>query len=52
MLGNGKFKKTVASTLSEIRGLLPLAEEGILEEVRESSIGVTWKPRNLNALLC
>ncbi|KAL0941368.1 alanine racemase [Colletotrichum truncatum] len=34
MLGNGKFKKAVASTLSEIRGLLPLAEEGILEEVR------------------
>ncbi|KAK2016939.1 alanine racemase [Colletotrichum eremochloae] len=33
MLGNGKFKKTVASTLSEIRGLLPLAEEGILDEV-------------------
>ncbi|KAK2033586.1 alanine racemase domain-containing protein [Colletotrichum zoysiae] len=33
MLGNGKFKKTVASTLSEIRGLLPLAEEGNLDEV-------------------
>ncbi|KAF4840885.1 D-serine dehydratase [Colletotrichum siamense] len=33
MLGNGKFNKTVASTLSEIRGLLPLAKEGILEEV-------------------
>ncbi|WQF82090.1 Putative alanine racemase, D-serine dehydratase-like domain, PLP-binding barrel [Colletotrichum destructivum] len=33
MLGNGKFKKTVASTLSEIRGLLPLAKEGILDEV-------------------
>ncbi|EXF79262.1 alanine racemase domain-containing protein [Colletotrichum fioriniae PJ7] len=33
MLGNGKYKRVVASTLSEIRGLLPLAEEGILEEV-------------------
>ncbi|KAJ0161875.1 D-serine dehydratase [Colletotrichum tanaceti] len=33
MLGNGKFRKTVASTLSEIRGLLPLAKEGILDEV-------------------
>ncbi|KAF9878818.1 hypothetical protein CkaCkLH20_03718 [Colletotrichum karsti] len=33
MLGNGKFNKTVASTLSEIRGLLPLAKEGVLEEV-------------------
>ncbi|KAK2052672.1 alanine racemase domain-containing protein [Colletotrichum caudatum] len=33
MLGNGKFKKAVASTLSEIRGLLPLAEEGNLDEV-------------------
>lgn len=33
MLGNGKFNKTVASTLSEIRGLVPLAEEGVLEEV-------------------
>ncbi|KAF6822285.1 alanine racemase [Colletotrichum musicola] len=33
MLGNGKHRKTVASTLSEIRGLLPLAEEGILDEI-------------------
>ncbi|KAK1622508.1 alanine racemase domain-containing protein [Colletotrichum phormii] len=33
MLGNGKYKRAVASTLSEIRGLLPLGEEGILEEV-------------------
>ncbi|OLN87230.1 D-serine dehydratase 2 [Colletotrichum chlorophyti] len=33
MLGDGKFRRTVASTLSEIRGLLPLAEEGIVEEV-------------------
>ncbi|GKT56672.1 alanine racemase [Colletotrichum tofieldiae] len=39
MLGNGKFKKTVASTLSEIRGLLPLAEEGavpFLSDLRKS----------------
>ncbi|GJD04259.1 alanine racemase [Colletotrichum higginsianum] len=34
MLGDGKFKKTVASTLSEIRGLLPLAKEGILDEAQ------------------
>ncbi|KAF6817832.1 alanine racemase [Colletotrichum sojae] len=33
MLGNGKHRKTVASTLSEIRGLLPLAKEGILDEI-------------------
>lgn len=33
MLGNGKYRKTVASTLSEIRGLLPLVEEGILDEI-------------------
>lgn len=34
MLGNGRYKKIVASTLCEIRGCLPLVKEGILEEVR------------------
>jgi hypothetical protein len=33
MLANGRYKKIVASTLSEIRGCLPLVKEGILEEV-------------------
>ncbi|KAI9739329.1 MAG: hypothetical protein M1834_007542 [Cirrosporium novae-zelandiae] len=33
MLGNGAHKKAVASTLREIRGLLPLVEEGNLEEI-------------------
>lgn len=33
MLGNGRYKKIVASTLCEIRGCLPLVKEGILEEV-------------------
>lgn len=37
MLGDGKHKKIVASTLAEIRGVLPLVEEGVLEEV--SNIG-------------
>ncbi|OAA64746.1 alanine racemase domain-containing protein [Niveomyces insectorum RCEF 264] len=32
MLGN-KYKKIVASTLAEIRGIVPLAEEGVIEEV-------------------
>ncbi len=32
MLG-GKYRKIVASTLAEIRGVLPLVEEGLLEEV-------------------
>lgn len=32
MLGNGRYKKIVASTLCEIRGCLPLVKEGILEE--------------------
>ncbi|KAJ2900249.1 hypothetical protein MKZ38_002531 [Zalerion maritima] len=31
--GNGKHKTVVASTLAEIRGLVPLAREGIVEEV-------------------
>jgi len=33
MLGNGKHRKTVASTVCEIRGMLPLVHEGILDEV-------------------
>jgi hypothetical protein len=33
MLGNGTHRRIVASTLCEIRGALPLAEEGILDEV-------------------
>ncbi|KAH3184071.1 hypothetical protein KXW84_004407 [Aspergillus fumigatus] len=32
MLGNGTHRRIVASTLCEIRGALPLAEEGILDE--------------------
>lgn len=33
MLGEGKYKSIVASTLAEIRGVLPLVEEDVLEEV-------------------
>lgn len=33
MLANGKYRKIVASTLSEIRGCLPLVKEGVLDEV-------------------
>lgn len=33
MLGNGKYRSIVASTLAEIRGALPLVQEGILDEV-------------------
>ncbi|PYI12001.1 hypothetical protein BO78DRAFT_357424 [Aspergillus sclerotiicarbonarius CBS 121057] len=32
MLANGTHRRIVASTLSELRGILPLAEEGILDE--------------------
>ncbi|RAK96981.1 D-serine ammonia-lyase DSD1 [Aspergillus ibericus CBS 121593] len=32
MLANGTHRRIVASTLSELRGVLPLAEEGILDE--------------------
>ncbi|KAE8355061.1 putative serine dehydratase domain-containing protein [Aspergillus coremiiformis] len=32
MLGNGQHRKIVASTLCEIRGAIPLAKEGILDE--------------------
>jgi D-serine ammonia-lyase len=37
MLGNGKYRSVVASTLAEIRGLLPLVKEGQLDEVGHSS---------------
>lgn len=33
MLGNGKYRKAITSTVAEIRGLLPLAKEGLLDEV-------------------
>ncbi|RJE21366.1 hypothetical protein PHISCL_06298 [Aspergillus sclerotialis] len=32
MLGNGTHRRIVASTLAEIRGAAPLAEEGVLDE--------------------
>ncbi|KAI9372763.1 putative serine dehydratase domain-containing protein [Aspergillus egyptiacus] len=32
MLGNGKYRKIVASTLPEIEGALPLVKEGVLDE--------------------
>ncbi|KAI1847167.1 hypothetical protein JX266_006707 [Neoarthrinium moseri] len=32
MLGEGKHRAVVASTLAEIRGVLPLAKEGLLDE--------------------
>jgi hypothetical protein len=33
MLGDGKHRKAIASTLCEIHGMLPLVEEGKLDEV-------------------
>lgn len=33
MLGNGTHRRIVASTLAEIRGVLPLVKEGVLDEV-------------------
>lgn len=33
MLGGGLHRKVVASTLPEIRGVLPLVKEGLLDEV-------------------
>lgn len=36
MLSGGKYRSIVASTLAEIRGVLPLVKEGLLDEVRIS----------------
>jgi hypothetical protein len=36
MLADGRYRKIVASTLSEICGVMPLVDEGILDEVRAS----------------
>lgn len=33
MLANGRYRSVVASTLAEIRGVLPLVQEGVLDEV-------------------
>lgn len=33
MLGEGKYRSIIASTIAEIRGALPLVQEGILDEV-------------------
>jgi hypothetical protein len=33
MLAGGKYRRIVASTLCEIRGVLPLVEEGVLDQV-------------------
>ena len=35
MLGK-KYRKIITSTLAEIRGALPLVEEGLLEEVKKA----------------
>ncbi|KAI1018677.1 hypothetical protein LB503_005517 [Fusarium chuoi] len=32
MLANGGYRSVVASTLAEIRGVLPLVQEGVLDE--------------------
>ncbi|KAK7600583.1 hypothetical protein V3481_002116 [Fusarium oxysporum f. sp. vasinfectum] len=32
MLANGRYRSVVASTLAEIRGVLPLVQEGVLDE--------------------
>lgn len=41
MLGNGVHRRIVASTLAEIRGALPLAKEGVLDEVYSTYIFTT-----------
>jgi hypothetical protein len=33
MLEGGKYRSIVASTIAEIKGSLPLVQEGILDEV-------------------
>ncbi|KAH8893986.1 hypothetical protein GQ53DRAFT_86869 [Thozetella sp. PMI_491] len=33
MLGGGKYRSIIASTLAEIRGCMPLVQEGVLDEV-------------------
>ena len=33
MLAAGKYRSVVASTVTEIKGCLPLVEEGILDQV-------------------
>ncbi|RSL92455.1 hypothetical protein CEP52_013805 [Fusarium oligoseptatum] len=39
MLGNGKYRGVICSTLAEIEGAASLAQEGILDEALESSMG-------------
>lgn len=46
MLGNGKYRKIVASTIPEIEGLLPLVAEGLLDEV---SLDVVIIHKHLNS---
>jgi hypothetical protein len=36
MLAGGKYKGMIASTIPEIKGALPLVEEGLVEEVRSN----------------
>lgn len=38
MLANGKYRNIIASTLPEIKGVLPLVKEGILDEVNTAEI--------------
>lgn len=49
MLGDGKYRKVVASTIPEILGCLPLAKAGQLDEVSQANqnseprrIKLTW----------
>jgi hypothetical protein len=39
MLADGRYRGIIASTLAEMHGVLPLVEEGILEEVCLSDLG-------------
>lgn len=38
MMADGKYRGIIASTIPEIQGALPLAKEGILEEVSSPKI--------------
>lgn len=35
MLGGGKHRGVVCSTVAELEGVLPLVKEGVLDEVRQ-----------------
>jgi hypothetical protein len=49
MLG-GVFRKVIVSTMAEIRGLLPLVREGLIDEVRSDGFAATGSLQIFNML--